>query len=67
MTFQDLHLHRNILQVLEEEKYITPTPIQQQAIPIILEEHDLVGCAQTGTGKTGAFAIPILNFIRFIF
>ena len=52
MTFQDLNLHRNILQVLEEEKYITPTPIQQQAIPIILEEHDLVGCAQTGTGKT---------------
>lgn len=64
MTFQDLHLHRNILQVLEEEKYITPTPIQQQAIPIILEEHDLVGCAQTGTGKTGAFAIPILNYLH---
>ena len=53
MTFQDLNLHRNILQVLEEEKYITPTPIQQQAIPIILEENDLVGCAQTGTGKNG--------------
>ncbi len=64
MTFQDLHLHRNILQVLEEEKYITPTPIQQQAIPVILEEHDLVGCAQTGTGKTGAFAIPILNYLH---
>ena len=64
MTFQDLNLHRNILQVLEEEKYITPTPIQQQAIPVILEEHDLVGCAQTGTGKTGAFAIPILNYLH---
>lgn len=64
MTFQDLHLHRNILQVLEEEKYITPTPIQQQAIPVILEEHDLVGCAQTGTGKTAAFAIPIINSLH---
>ncbi|NHM01517.1 DEAD/DEAH box helicase [Flavobacterium difficile] len=64
MTFQDLNLHRNILQVLVEEKYTNPTPIQQQAIPIILEEHDLVGCAQTGTGKTGAFAIPILNYLH---
>ncbi|CAM4264726.1 DEAD/DEAH box helicase [Flavobacterium terrigena] len=64
MTFQDLNLHRNILQVLEEEKYTNPTPIQEQAIPIILEEHDLVGCAQTGTGKTGAFAIPILNYLH---
>lgn len=64
MTFQDLNLHRNILQVLVEEKYTNPTPIQQQAIPIILEENDLVGCAQTGTGKTGAFAIPILNYLH---
>lgn len=64
MTFQDLNLHRNILQVLEEEKYTNPTPIQEQAIPIILEEYDLVGCAQTGTGKTGAFAIPILNYLH---
>ena len=64
MTFQDLNLHRNILQVLEEENYTNPTPIQQQAIPVILEEHDLVGCAQTGTGKTGAFAIPILNYLH---
>ena len=64
MTFQDLNLHRNILQVLAEENYTNPTPIQQQAIPIILEEKDLVGCAQTGTGKTGAFAIPILNYLH---
>ena len=64
MTFQDLNLHRNILQVLAEENYTNPTPIQQQAIPIILEEEDLVGCAQTGTGKTGAFAIPILNYLH---
>ncbi len=64
MTFQDLNLHRNILQVLAEENYTEPTPIQQQAIPIILDEDDLVGCAQTGTGKTGAFAIPILNYLH---
>lgn len=64
MTFEDLKLHRNITEVLKEENYVAPTPIQQQAIPIILEEHDLVGCAQTGTGKTAAFAIPILNYLH---
>lgn len=64
MTFQDLNLHRNILQVLTEENYTEPTPIQQQAIPIILQEDDLVGCAQTGTGKTAAFAIPILDYLH---
>ena len=64
MTFQDLKLHRNILQVLAEENYSEPTPIQQQAIPVILEEDDLVGCAQTGTGKTAAFAIPILDYLH---
>lgn len=64
MTFEDLKLHRNITEVLKEENYVEPTPIQQQAIPIILEEHDLVGCAQTGTGKTAAFAIPILNYLH---
>lgn len=64
MTFQDLKLHRNILQVLAEENYTEPTPIQQQAIPVILQEDDLVGCAQTGTGKTAAFAIPILDYLH---
>lgn len=61
MKFEDLNLIRNIQQALTEEGYEAPTPIQQQAIPIILNGSDLVGCAQTGTGKTAAFAIPIIN------
>lgn len=64
MTFQDLNLIKNIQQALTEEGYTAPTPIQQQAIPIILEGTDLVGCAQTGTGKTAAFAIPIINYLH---
>jgi ATP-dependent RNA helicase RhlE len=61
MKFEDLNLIRNIQQALAEEGYEAPTPIQEQAIPIILAGTDLVGCAQTGTGKTAAFAIPIIN------
>jgi ATP-dependent RNA helicase RhlE len=64
MTFNDLKLYNNIQQALEEEGYSNPTPIQEQAIPEILLGQDLVACAQTGTGKTGAFAIPILNLIH---
>lgn len=64
MQFQDLDLLRNIQQALTEEGYENPTPIQEQAIPIIMEGTDLVGCAQTGTGKTAAFAIPILNLLH---
>ena len=64
MKFEDLNLLRNIQQALEDEGYEAPTPIQQQAIPVILEGNDLVGCAQTGTGKTAAFAIPILNTLH---
>jgi ATP-dependent RNA helicase RhlE len=64
MTFNDLQLLRNIQQALAEEGYEVPTPIQQQAIPIIKEGIDLVGCAQTGTGKTAAFAIPIIHQIH---
>ena len=64
MTFNDLKLFNNIQQALEEEGYTNPTPIQEQAIPEILLGQDLVACAQTGTGKTGAFAIPILNLIH---
>lgn len=64
MKFDDLNLLKNIQQALADEGYETPTPIQQQAIPIILEGTDLVGCAQTGTGKTAAFAIPILNSLH---
>lgn len=64
MTFQDLNLLSNIQHALSDEGYTNPTPIQEQAIPIILEGNDLVGCAQTGTGKTAAFAIPILNVLH---
>jgi ATP-dependent RNA helicase RhlE len=61
MSFQNLGLIDPILQALTAEGYTTPTPIQQQAIPYVLEGRDLLGCAQTGTGKTAAFSIPILQ------
>jgi ATP-dependent RNA helicase RhlE len=64
MNFSDLHLIKNIQTALAEEGYESPTSIQEQAIPIILEGTDLVGCAQTGTGKTAAFAIPIINYLH---
>lgn len=63
MNFEEFNLHRNILQAVKEEKYEHPTEIQEKSIPIINEGIDLVGCAQTGTGKTAAFAIPILNYL----
>ena len=61
MNFQELHLIAPILKALEVEGYTQPTPIQEQAIPDVLKGKDLLGCAQTGTGKTAAFAIPILQ------
>jgi ATP-dependent RNA helicase RhlE len=61
MLFEDLSLSKSIQRALFEEGYTNPTPIQQQSIPLILSGKDLVGCAQTGTGKTAAFAIPILH------
>ncbi len=63
MTFQDLKIINPILKALREEGYTQPTPIQEQSIPILLEGKDLLGCAQTGTGKTAAFAIPILQHL----
>ena len=63
MTFKDLNLVEPILKALEAEGYTHPTPIQQQAIPILLKGKDLLGCAQTGTGKTAAFGIPILQLL----
>jgi len=63
MTFDQLGLIAPILKSLGEEGYTHPTPIQQQAIPWVLEQRDLLGCAQTGTGKTAAFAIPILQLL----
>lgn len=61
MLFKELHLVAPLLKALEEEGYTMPTPIQEQSIPHILRGKDLLGCAQTGTGKTAAFAIPILQ------
>ncbi len=61
MLFKELHLITPILKALETEGYREPTPIQEQSIPQILRGKDLLGCAQTGTGKTAAFAIPILQ------
>jgi ATP-dependent RNA helicase RhlE len=61
--FSDLNLLPEIQLALKETGYVNPTPIQQQAIPIVLEGHDLLGIAQTGTGKTAAFSLPILNLL----
>jgi len=59
--FTDLGLAKPLLKALAEENYTTPTPIQTQAIPSVLTGQDLLGIAQTGTGKTAAFALPILQ------
>jgi len=63
MTFKSLELTESIQKSLREEGYSEPTPIQSQAIPIALKGKDLLGCAQTGTGKTAAFALPILQLL----
>jgi ATP-dependent RNA helicase RhlE len=63
-SFAELPLHADVRKVLEEEKYVTPTPIQAQAIPPIIEGRDVLGTAQTGTGKTAAFALPIIDRIH---
>jgi superfamily II DNA/RNA helicase len=64
MDFQSLQIIEPIQKALKEEGYSNPTPIQQQSIPIVLKGTDLMGCAQTGTGKTAAFAIPILQLLH---
>ncbi|NOR28869.1 MAG: DEAD/DEAH box helicase [Lutibacter sp.] len=63
MKFTDLGINDQILKALEDEGYTHPTPIQAEAIPILLDRKDLLGCAQTGTGKTAAFTIPILQHL----
>jgi ATP-dependent RNA helicase RhlE len=63
MTFEKLNLSKPLLDSLRREGYTEPTPIQQRSIPPILERKDLFGCAQTGTGKTAAFALPLLQLI----
>ena len=60
-SFAQLEILDPIRRAMLTAGYTVPTPIQAQAIPILLAGHDLLGCAQTGTGKTAAFAIPILN------
>jgi ATP-dependent RNA helicase RhlE len=61
MTFQELGLAEPLLRAVKAQGYTAPTPIQQQAIPYVLAGRDVLGCAQTGTGKTAAFALPILQ------
>ena len=63
MKFQDLRLSEPLLRAIGEKGYTDPTPIQQQAIPPVLEGRDLQGCAQTGTGKTAAFTLPMLQLL----
>ena len=64
MSFEQFNLSEHILKALKEKNYSEPTPIQEKAIPLVLKRHDLMGCAQTGTGKTAAFAIPIIQLIE---
>ncbi len=61
LTFADLGLHPEVLQAVQDAGYTNPTPIQAQAIPLAMEGRDLIGLAQTGTGKTAAFTLPIVN------
>ena len=63
MSFNNLGLSPAILDALASEGYTTPTPIQAQAIPLLLQGRDLLGVAQTGTGKTAAFALPIIQML----
>ncbi|HLT93917.1 MAG TPA: DEAD/DEAH box helicase [Membranihabitans sp.] len=66
MTFTDLNLIKPILRALAEKGYDQPTSIQEQAIPYIIQNHDILGCAQTGTGKTAAFALPIIQKLQLL-
>src|SRR5579884_2435556 len=61
MNFSELGLSPELLQAVTESGYVNPTPIQQQAIPVVASGHDLLGCAQTGTGKTASFALPMID------
>ena len=62
-TFKELRLSEPLLEALSHLGYETPTPIQEQAIPELLAGHDVIGQAQTGTGKTAAFGLPLLEYI----
>ncbi|MDY4249061.1 DEAD/DEAH box helicase [Bacteroides pyogenes] len=64
MTFKELNIQEPVLKALSEKGYEKPTPIQEQAIPVALSGSDLLGIAQTGTGKTAAFAIPVIQWLN---
>jgi len=64
LKFEQLDVIAPILSALQSQGYTQPTPIQQQAIPVVLKGKDLLACAQTGTGKTAAFSIPILQVLH---
>ncbi|MEG0019176.1 MAG: DEAD/DEAH box helicase [Oscillospiraceae bacterium] len=64
MKFEELNIDPLILKALYDENYSVPTPIQEDAIPLILQGRDILGCAQTGTGKTAAFAVPTLQLLN---
>ena len=61
MKFEDLNLIQSILKALRDKNYVEPTSIQSKSIPLVLNGEDVLGTAQTGTGKTAAFAIPIIQ------
>ena len=61
MTFQEFNLNEKIEEALIEKSYINATPIQEKVIPLVLQEDDIIARAQTGSGKTAAFVLPILN------
>ena len=63
MNFEALNLHPTLLKAVKDQNYTHPTAIQQQAIPLVLKKNDVLGSAQTGTGKTAAFALPILHHL----
>ncbi|MEQ9638607.1 MAG: DEAD/DEAH box helicase [Alphaproteobacteria bacterium] len=63
MTFADLGLSETVLKAVDDAGYRTPTPIQEQAIPIVLQGRDILGCAQTGTGKTASFTLPMIDIL----
>ncbi|MBT5861035.1 MAG: DEAD/DEAH box helicase, partial [Alphaproteobacteria bacterium] len=63
MTFSELGLSPEILRSVEEAGYTEPTPIQRKSIPVVLQGRDVLGCAQTGTGKTGAFSLPMIDIL----
>ena len=66
MTFKDLNLKRKVKDAVAKVGYIEPSPVQEQAIPEIMKGNDVIACAQTGTGKTAAFALPILSKLEIV-